>query len=321
MKTIVTNNSLTAIVGVNTYTMTRGSAGFDEALNAIRENDEQAFLSVADIKSTIQRESAGRLALINGGVFFNGNAVHNVVVDRIVQFSREGLPYEPLMLFLGKLLKNPQRESVDMLYKFLENENLPITEEGNFLAYKGVGDRFEATVHKDKKGNEVFWKVGATVKMPRSEVTFDPQQHCGPGLHVGSLNYARGYGSIRLIVEVDPANVVSVPADTSEKMRVCEARVLSICEKDLPVTTPLATKAGKEYFKIRLGRLYKVMGAVYRLVAIEKTTGKHILRHHLSKIVRVNRKALKKASIEQVRKYLAKKPAKTVRKLVARSGN
>ena len=313
MKTIITNNSLTAICGVNTYTMTRGSAGFDEALNAIRENDEAAFLSVADIKTTIQRESKGKLALINGGVFFNGNAVHNVVVDRIVQFSRDGLPYEPLMLFLGKLLKNPEPKSVEMLYQFLEHENLPISENGCFIAYKGVDGNFNSC-YTNSKGEHVNWKPGGKdPEMKREDVTFDPNSHCSAGLHVGTLNYARSYGTIRLLVEVDPENVCSVPNDCTEKMRVCKAHPLAICEKDLPITTPLATKAGKEYFKIRLGRLYKVGGAVYRLCAIEKTTGKHLLRHHLSNIVRVNRKALKKASVEEVKKYLAKKP-KTVRK-------
>ena len=67
--------------------------------------------------------------------------IHNHVVGRILDFMREGLPYKPLTRFVEKLMENPSRRAVNELYAFLEHKNMPLTPDGNFLAYKGVRER------------------------------------------------------------------------------------------------------------------------------------------------------------------------------------
>lgn len=70
--------------------------------------------------------------------------------------------------------------------------------------------------------------VGAVVSMPREQVDDDSGIDCSTGLHVGSFNYARGFGPRMEVVKIDPADVVSVPRYDGNKMRVCRYEVLEI---------------------------------------------------------------------------------------------
>lgn len=67
-------------------------------------------------------------------------------------------------------------------------------------------------------------QLGSAVKIPRSECDSNPHQTCSRGLHVGTPSFLSngGFGSINVIVLVNPAHVVSVPYTDAHKMRVCE---------------------------------------------------------------------------------------------------
>ena len=67
-------------------------------------------------------------------------------------------------------------------------------------------------------------QLGTAVKIPRSECDPSPNNSCSRGLHVGTPNFlsSGGFGSINVIVLVNPAHVVSVPYSDAHKMRVCE---------------------------------------------------------------------------------------------------
>jgi hypothetical protein len=110
----------------------------------------------------------------------------------------------------------------------LEHENLPITEDGCFLAYKAINRDYT-----DKYTGTISNKVGDKVKMPYEEVTADPTMHCSSGLHCGSIEYVRCYGNFKtdengehtgdrlVTVKVNPNAVVSVPEDSDrQKVRV-----------------------------------------------------------------------------------------------------
>jgi hypothetical protein len=133
-----------------------------------------------------------------------------------------------MLNFLVNLMDNPSEGSIDQLYTFLEHENLPITEDGCFLAYKAINRDYT-----DKYTGTISNKVGDKVKMPYEEVTADPTKHCSSGLHCGSIEYVRSYGNFqtnengehtgdRLVtVKVNPSAVVSVPEDSDrQKVRV-----------------------------------------------------------------------------------------------------
>jgi hypothetical protein len=155
-------------------------------------------------------------------LFYKGVEVNNVVVDRILKFMTAGLPVDPLIAFLERLLANPSKRSIDELYKFLEHENLPITVDGKFLAYKGVNDDY-TDCHTSTFDNA----PGNTHEMARNEVDDDARRACSNGFHVGSLEYATGFGSRTVIVEVDPADVVSVPYEDANKLRTSKYTVIA----------------------------------------------------------------------------------------------
>lgn len=58
------------------------------------------------------------------------------LASKILDFLDNGLPIEPLVKFWISCLKNPHFVAVQELFKFLENNNLPITDDGGFLGYK-----------------------------------------------------------------------------------------------------------------------------------------------------------------------------------------
>jgi len=159
----------------------------------------------------------------NGRVTWNGEELGGVIVDRILEFMRNGRPVMALGLFLGRLMANPSFNSRQQLYSFLEALEMPITERGTFLACKYVGADF-----KDCYSNTFDNRIGQVVSVPRASVDDNPNHTCSKGLHVGAWEYVENQGAHRMLVEVDPADVVSVPADyDGQKCRVCKYTVVA----------------------------------------------------------------------------------------------
>ena len=142
--------------------------------------------------------------------------------------------------FIDNLLANPDENSRAQLYSFLVHENMPITDDGTFIAYKAVQSDFYSitgntkTVILEGKVNEkgqILNEIGKTIRMRHDDVENNPNIGCSHGLHVGSFKYADDFkgGSGRMIaVEVNPKDVVSVPHDCScQKCRVSAYKVLN----------------------------------------------------------------------------------------------
>jgi len=222
---ISTNSGITAVIDGQQYTITSDNPSYRQVIDAIREQasaDEIALLFRT--ANAVRRYAKGAIEVAEDGsaLFYKGEEINNVVVDRILGFMSDGLPVDPLIKFLERLLANPSRRSVEELYKFLEHGKMPITEAGTFLAYKGVNDDY-TDVHSGRFSN----RVGIVNSMPRNQVNDDFRVGCSVGFHVGSLEYATGWGSRTVIVEVDPADVVSVPDDCScQKLRTCKYQVI-----------------------------------------------------------------------------------------------
>jgi hypothetical protein len=137
----------------------------------------------------------------------------------------EGFSIEPMVLFMHNLLKNPSKRSVDELYGFLEKNNLPITPDGYFLAYKKVRNDF-LDIHSGTMDNS----PGTVVEMERYKVDDNKDQTCSTGLHFCGMSYLSHFGSggdRTVIVKIDPADVVSIPSDyNGAKGRACRYEVI-----------------------------------------------------------------------------------------------
>lgn len=233
---IITGNSITVVLNNRTRTMDKTNPNFEKAKAAIRKNNVAALEDAFDIRQKVVRATnkskivRGRVVIKDEELLYDGQPLHNVVVDRIFDLIKENLPFEPLVGFLEKIQQNPSKRSVDELYKFLEHKNLPLTEDGNVLGYKSV--RKDYTDHHT---GTISNKIGQVCSMPRNQVCDDPNKHCNMGLHIGSHNFANGFhpgnGSHLMIVKFNPADCVSVPNDANcQKLRVCKYTVIGECE-------------------------------------------------------------------------------------------
>jgi len=80
--------------------------------------------------------------------------------------------------------------------------------------------------------------IGDAPTMQRHNVDDDANVGCSYGFHVGSLEYVRDFASGNdriVIVEVSPADIVSVPHDCAHmKVRVCRYKVVAEYTGPLP---------------------------------------------------------------------------------------
>ena len=232
----LTNNSITVVLNNKVYTVSNGQPQWESVLEAIRNNDEKTLQNVLTVINTITSFTEGNVTVKDNQVFYRNVPLDNYVVEKVLDFARNKLPLQPILRFINNLMKNPSRSAVQELYKFLEHKNMPITPNGNFLAYKGVqNDYYSKTagtivvLKGQVKDGRIYNGVGEEIEVERNCVCDDRNVGCSAGLHAGSVTYATdfGRGGKVVIVEINPADVVSVPDDCScQKLRTCKYKVV-----------------------------------------------------------------------------------------------
>ena len=230
------DGNLTVILKNKAHQVIPDHSNYNLIMDALSSNaTEDELLELVDIEKAVATFSDGQVSIVNGKVMFEGEEVHGSISKRILEFMSKGLPFQPLVKFLENLMENPSMQSQQELYDFLEHENLPITEDGCFLAYKAVNSDF-----KDKWKGTFDNKVGQVCEMRRAKVDDNRGRGCSAGLHAGALNYVANYGSVDagdniVIVKINPEDVVSVPSDCNcEKLRTCKYEVVGLYQGELP---------------------------------------------------------------------------------------
>lgn len=250
-----TTDSINIVWKGQAFTVQAESPHFKGLHAAITNKDWDSIPKYLTVKQAISSWSEGEFTLQGGGIRFQGEPIPAELSKRLMAMIQRGEDAKPLCRFFERLALNPSMRSVEQLFKFLQHYNIPLTEDGYFLAYKGVNSDL-TDCHTGQWNN----KPGAINTMPRNRISDDPRHACHEGFHVGALGYAQSFGSRVVVCQVDPANVVSVPYDASEqKMRVCEYEVVghhgtalsstTISARDVPTptrrTVTTATKGGK----------------------------------------------------------------------------
>jgi hypothetical protein len=132
----------------------------------------------------------------------------------------------------------------------LEKNNLPITPDGYFLAYKKVRANY-LDVHSGTMDNS----PGRVVEMPRNKVDDNQNNTCSHGLHFCSEGYLKHFGGERtVIVKINPADVVSIPNDYNQtKGRACRYEVIGEVgvnpDDKEEFTQPVQTNANNNIYK------------------------------------------------------------------------
>lgn len=210
------------------YTVYASQPGWEPALQALRDQDYAAFEVIARPAAIFEQEYCdGRIALNDGIVSLDGNEMHGVLADKMIDMLRDGFDVEPLAKFMVNLNENPSSRAVNELYGFLEVSQLAITPEGNFVAYKMIRDDY-----KDSYSGKMDNSIGAVVEMVRNQVDDNKDVTCSQGLHFCGRGYLGHYsGSRTVILEINPADVVSIPTDYNfHKGRCCKYTVIGELE-------------------------------------------------------------------------------------------
>jgi hypothetical protein len=256
---ITGNGKISAFVNGKAYTASKDCPNYDQILDSIRNEDWDSFVHLLDVAKAINTYAAGSgIAVTDGQITYDGEPVHNYLADKIIDFMNEGLPYKPLLAFLGNLLENFSMTAREELYLFLEKGEMPITEDGCFLAFKKVRGDFK-DIHSGTFDNS----PGQILEMHRYNVDDNRNNLCSAGLHFCSIDYLPCFGNDShgtdkvVIVKINPKDVVSIPVDYQfTKGRTCKYEVLceytgdwkqSVEDEENGFDAPLYSSNGGDY--------------------------------------------------------------------------
>lgn len=243
----VTPNSINLLLDGRMRTISKTHLNYDAVSRAVKDyktttGTARDFIlanlrDLVDIPSFIARITEGRVRVGDHGVMFDSEVVEGVIADRLMSMLKEGYDPRPLARFLQRLKTNPMTTAVNEMYLWLESGNLPITEDGCFLAFKLVEEDF-ASGHRNVDGSKVFNVPGTVVEMEREYVDPDRNSTCSRGLHFCSWQYLPQFGVSRndarvVVLKIAPEDVVSIPYDyNNSKGRAWRYLVLEEAPKD-----------------------------------------------------------------------------------------
>lgn len=211
---------------------------FENLKQWVSNNDQKSIIDfIEKMPSTAIKEYLlGDVQIKNNQLLYKGSVIDNTLVTRVIDMFKNNLPIDPLVRFLNKLYQNPSNTAIVELYEFLDYGDLPITEEGDFIAYKRVRKNYN-----DIYTNTISNKIGNEVSMPRNQVNDDRNITCSYGLHICSQSYLDFYGAYckdsyrSIIVKVNPRDVVCIPKDyDNTKLRCCAYEVIGELDNSKP---------------------------------------------------------------------------------------
>jgi hypothetical protein len=223
---VIQGNNVTVVIGNKPHTISKTHITYQRVVDAIKANDWQTVQDIIEPKKVVLNYGRGHVSIQGETLYWRGEVLNGGLAARMITMLQEGFSIEPMVLFMENLMKNPSKRSVDELYGFLEKNNLPITPDGHFLAYKKVRRDF-LDIHSGTMDNS----PGTVVEMERNRVDDDKDRTCSTGLHFCGLSYLDHFGgndSRVVIVKINPADVVSIPSDyNGAKGRACRYEVVS----------------------------------------------------------------------------------------------
>ena len=226
---LITANLITLVIDSEVYKVPSSHVSYQQIkwiLLRAEVIDWEEIKELADAARAVQLWGNGSLTVIDGEICHNETPIHNVLTGKILQGMREGENVQPFVLFLENLLRNPSNNAINELYLFMEKAQLPLTEDGHFLAYKNVTEDY-----KDRHSRTFDNRVGQVCQIARQQVDDDRRNTCSYGLHFCALHYLQemwGFTGRTMIVKINPADVVAIPYDyDNAKGRTCRYEVVA----------------------------------------------------------------------------------------------
>lgn len=214
---VLKDNYLQVTVKGQPFALDKSHPTFDRLKKAIKQHRWSLIPKLVTLAKSINFESQGNVSLVKGVVYYKSQPVNDSLSKRIIEMVRRGKKVKHLLLFMDNLYQNPSKTAIESFYDWLRDNDLPITDNGCFLAYKSVRDDYTDT-HSGTVDNH----PGQVIMMSRKVVDTDYYHQCSTGFHVCSKRYGI-YGSRVLAVMINPKYVLSA---VEGKMRVTQYEVL-----------------------------------------------------------------------------------------------
>jgi hypothetical protein len=283
MKWILTANKLNIFSEGQSFHLDKEDPLFKKVLGKLNAGHLEKAANMLNMTRKIMNYTNQVFRVSNEQVYLRGKQepVHPLISEKLIAFSRNGLPYNAIINFTKHLYKNPSEDSRNQLYGFLTKNTHPITEDGMFIAYKHVKRNPNGKLVDVKTGHFIN-NIGQVVQMKRKDVDPDPHRTCSNGLHVASFEYAtRHYpGDILVTVLVNPRHVVAVPNDyNQQKMRVCEYTVIGIENEEihkLYIPNAMVFKRTREALKKNEGFSFRDMSSAQIVSFVKNIAGERI---------------------------------------------
>lgn len=216
---LVTTNNLTLFTGTEQITIPSDSPDYARAIELLSQNrSDEAFALATKYRATLKATSSVlfgqyQVSVVHGMVMINGQHTEGEIVDRIIAFGERGIPQKALMSFLARLQANSSFRARIDLFSWIEQNNMPITDDGCFIAFKIVKEDYWDIY----TGTTFFHKPGSVIQMNRRDVDDDANNTCSAGAHFCGEGYLPHYGTAKgsriVTLKIAPEDVVAFPKD------------------------------------------------------------------------------------------------------------
>lgn len=222
---IVQGTNVTVVIDGKPHTVAKAHPTYQKVVDAIKAGEWDKVKQIIDPVKVVLNYGKGNVSIQGDKLFWKGEPFAGVLATRMIAMLEDGFSIEPMVNFMENLMTNPSKRAVTELYGFLEKNNLPLTPDGHFLAYKKVRRDFK-DIHSGTMDNS----PGTIVEMERNQVDDNKDVTCSTGLHFCGLSYLPHFGgsdSRIVIVKINPRDVVSIPSDyNGAKGRACRYEVI-----------------------------------------------------------------------------------------------
>lgn len=213
------------------------------------DHDEAPVEPAVKDRSNVKKSSHVDLEIGEDGILtINGVKFNNKLSKKIAQLYFDGYPIEAYYKLIKKIAHNPERAVQSGLLDFIASNDLPITTDGRFLAYKVTrADGFDC--HSGTINYLEHFKNNKPITMKRSEVDKSRGVCSGRGLYFASIGYYSDNGHYsgggkRFLLVIDPSDVVSIPTTyENSKGRACKMTVVKEIQfgdgDDIPKSTSI----------------------------------------------------------------------------------
>ena len=216
----INKSSITIFYNDRVANLDRSHANASEVIELLRSGRISEAYTKADLSLAIQSYVDSEVTIKDGQLWYKDSVIDNSLARRIIKMWKEGHDFSAMLNFLKNLQLNSSSRAVNELYRFLDANDLPITADGHFLAYKNVNNNY-----KDKHSGTFNNEIGQVCEMERNSVDDNPNNTCSTGLHFCSLEYLKsfwGTSGHTMIIKINPMDVVSIPVDyDNSKGRCC----------------------------------------------------------------------------------------------------